>query len=146
MPIIGNLHESLGEEIAADEQRYTEPLEETSLPPTLYMGLDGTGIPMRAVELAGRVGKQPDGSAKTREVKLCVPVRDPGSVTYSAAIESAASPDGVERSAFAARVLREAARRRFRDAPRRAIIALRCCHLSGRSEDFRERRHGAIAA
>ena len=27
-----------------------------------------------------------------------------------------------------------------------AIIALRCCHLSGRSEDFWERRHGAIAA
>jgi len=49
-------------------------------------------------------------------------VRDPGSVTYSAAIESAASPDGVERSAFAERVLREAARRRFCDAPLRAII------------------------
>jgi len=31
--------ESLGEEIAADEQRYTEPLAETPLPPTLYMGL-----------------------------------------------------------------------------------------------------------
>ena len=126
--------ESLGEEIAADEQRYTEPLEETPPPPTLYMGLDGTGIPMRAAELAGRAGKQPDGSAKTREVKLCViwsaercdsegvPARDPGSVTYSAAIESAASPDGVKRSAFAERVLREAARRRFCDAPRRAII------------------------
>ena len=27
-----------------------------------------------------------------------------------------------------------------------AIIALRCCHLSGRSEDFWERRLGAIAA
>jgi len=25
-----------------------------------------------------------------------------------------------------------------------AIIAFRCCHLSGRAEDFRERRHGAI--
>lgn len=126
--------ESLGQEIASDEQRYTEPLEETPLPPTLYMGLDGTGIPMRAAGLAGRPGKQPDGSAKTREVKLCViwsaegrdaegvPVRDPGSVTYSAAIESAASPDGIERSAFAECVLRQAARRRFCDAPRKAII------------------------
>ena len=126
--------ESLGEEIIADEQCYTEPLEETPLPLTLYMGLDGTGIPMRTAELAGRAGKQPDGTAKTREVKLCViwsaegcdseglPVRDPGSVTYSAAIESAASPDGVKTSAFAARVLREAARRRFCDAPRRVII------------------------
>jgi len=89
---------------------------------------------MRAIELAGRAGKQPDGSAKTREVKLCViwsaegrdsegvTVRDPGSVTYSAAIESAGSLDGAERSAFAERVLREAARRRFCDAPRSAII------------------------
>jgi len=126
--------ESLGEEIAADEQRYTEPLAEMPLAPTLYMGLDGTGIPMRAVELAGRAGKQPHGSAETSEVKLCViwsaegrdseglPGRDPGSVTYSAAIESAASPGGVERSAFAERVLREAARRSFCDAPRSAII------------------------
>jgi len=89
---------------------------------------------MRAVELAERAARQPDGSAKTRVVKLCViwsaegrdsegvPMRDPGSVTYSAAIEIAASPDGVERSAFAERVLHEAARRRFCDAPRRAII------------------------
>ena len=51
--------ESLGEEIAADEQRYTEPLEETPLPPTLYMGLDGTGIPMRTAELAGREASNP---------------------------------------------------------------------------------------
>ncbi len=29
------------------------------------------GIPMRHAELAGRAGKQPDGSAKTREVKEC---------------------------------------------------------------------------
>ncbi len=60
---------------------------------------------MRAVEVAGRAGKQPDGSAKTREAKLVTvwtaesrdaenkPVRDPGSITYSAAIESAATAD-----------------------------------------------------
>lgn len=127
--------EALGDEIAADERRYTEPLGESALPPTLYMGLDGTGIPMRAAELAGRAGKQADGSAKTREVKLCVvwtaeardaeglPMRDAGSVTYSAAIESAAMPDSAEsRSAFAERVLREAARRRFSEAPRRVIL------------------------
>jgi hypothetical protein len=30
----------------------------------LYLGLDGTGVPMRASELFGRKGKQPDGSAK----------------------------------------------------------------------------------
>jgi hypothetical protein len=127
--------EALGEEIATDERLYTEPLDESVLPSTLYLGLDGTAIPMRAAELAGRAGKQPDGSAKTREVKLCVvwsaeardaeglPVRDPGSVTYSAAIESAAMPDSAdERSAFAERVLREADRRRFSEAPRTVIL------------------------
>ena len=39
--------EALGDDIATDERRYTEPLEESALPHTLYMGLDGTGIPMR---------------------------------------------------------------------------------------------------
>ena len=127
--------EALGGEIAADEGRHIEPLEGLVLPPTLYLGLDGTGIPMRAGELAGRAGKQPDGSAKTREVKVCavwsaeardadgLPMRDAGSVTYSAAIESAATPDTAEhRSAFAERVLREAVRRRFSDAQRRVIV------------------------
>ena len=33
---------------------------------TVYVGVDGTGIPMRPDELSGREGKQPDGSAKTR--------------------------------------------------------------------------------
>ena len=40
----------------------------------MYLGMDGTGIPMRASELQGRKGKQTDGSAKTREVKLCTVV------------------------------------------------------------------------
>jgi len=89
---------------------------------------------MRAVELAERAARQPDGSAKTREVKLCVIWSAEGGnskeclcatlarLLIQAAIEIAASPDGVERSAFAERVLHEAARRRFCDAPRRAII------------------------
>lgn len=54
-----------------DEKRDVTPVELPSLPPTLYLGVDGTGVPMRAEELQGRSGKQPDGSAKTREVKLC---------------------------------------------------------------------------
>ena len=41
--------------------------------PLMYLAVNGTGVPMVAEELAGRAGKQPDGSAKTREVKLgCV--------------------------------------------------------------------------
>ena len=41
--------------------------------PVLYIEGDATGVPMVTEELAGRKGKQTDGSAKTREVKLgCV--------------------------------------------------------------------------
>ena len=76
---------------------------------------------MRAERLKGRCGKKPNGSAQTREVKLCTiwsaeardsedrPVRDRGSVTYTAAIESAATLDTADvPSAFTQRVLREA--------------------------------------
>ena len=46
------------------------------------------------------------------------PVRDPGSVTYTAAIESAATKDTDEQlSDFAQRVEREGQRRRFGQAP-----------------------------
>ena len=50
-------------------------------------------------------------------------MRDPGSITYSAAIESAAAQDtNPERSDFAERVLREATRRRFTEAPRCVLL------------------------
>ena len=98
--------------------------------------MDGTGIPVRKAETAQRQGKQPDGSAKTREVKLAVawtaqrrhpktgiPMRDPDSVSYTAAIETAASRDtDREPSPFAQRVCREAERRRFAAADRRVIL------------------------
>lgn len=127
--------EALGGEIAADEKQDVAPADRQSLPPTLYLGVDGTGVPMRAQELKGRCGKQADGSAKTREVKLCTvwsaearddqdrPVRDAGSVTYTAAIESAATLDTDEvPSAFMQRVLREASRRSFTQAERIVVI------------------------
>ncbi len=51
------------------------------------------------------------------------PVRDPGSVTSSAAIESAASRDTDEAgSEFAQRPAREARRRGFDQAPRRVVL------------------------
>ena len=125
--------EALGRAIAVDEQRVVVPTPPAA--PTLYLGVDGTGVPMRAAALAGRTGKQPDGSAKTREVKVVTiwtaeghddegtAVRDPGSVSYSAAIESAASPDSAAApSAFARRVDREAQRRGFDQAPRRVVL------------------------
>jgi hypothetical protein len=124
---------ALGEAIASDERNVVE--EGLPIAPTMYLGMDGTGIPMRTSELDGRRGKQPDGSAKTREVKLVtiwsaegrdqegIPVRDPGSVTYSAAIESAASRYNDELpSVFAQRVYREAQRRGFNQAKRRVVL------------------------
>ena len=127
--------EQLGSEILNDERSVVEADCNGPLPPTLYLGMDGTGVPMRASELVGRRGKQQDGSAKTREVKLVsvwsaegrdekgLPVRDEGSVTYSAAIESAACRDvDQDISQFAQRVEREALRRRFQQAPRQAIL------------------------
>ena len=61
---------ALGREIAAaeGEERGLEP--EPAAAATMYLGMDGTGVPVRKAETAGRAGKQPDGSAKTREVKL----------------------------------------------------------------------------
>ena len=82
---------------------------------TLYVEFDGTGIPMTKKELAGRKGKQPDGTAKTREVKLgCVftqtrcdgegrPLRDGASASFVGAIENA--------HAFGERLYDEAVRR-----------------------------------
>jgi hypothetical protein len=125
--------ETLGEAIAADECVCVDRMGEIA--PTMYLGMDGTGVPMRPAEVADRVGKQPDGSAKTREAKVVTvwtaesrdeagkPVRDPGSVTYSAAIESAAVVDtSLKRSDLAERVLREATRRGFTEAPRCAVL------------------------
>jgi hypothetical protein len=127
--------EALGKQVAEDERVHTEPLDALALPRTLYLGMDGTGIPLRAEELVGRTGKQPDGSAKTGEVKLCTiwsaesldaegtPIRDEGSVTYSAALESASALDtAAARSPFAQRVWREAARRHFCQAARTVVL------------------------
>ena len=128
--------EALGREIAVDEKLVVEPPRANEpLAPTLYLGMDGTGVPVRKEELVDRPGKQPDGSAKTREVKLVTiwsaegrdkkgaPVRDLGSISYSAAIESAAHKDtDLTPSEFAARVEREATRRGFDRAARQAVL------------------------
>lgn len=69
--------------------------------PICYIQTDGTGVPMRRAELQGRAGKQSDGSARTREVKLgCVftqhqcdeqgrPIRDPHATSYVGSFENA---------------------------------------------------------
>jgi len=125
--------EALGREVAADEGRSIDP--EPCEAHTLYLGLDGTGVPVRKGEVEGRAGKQPDGSAKTREAKLAVvwsadttdkegrPVRDRDSATYNAAIETIATRDtDTESAPFAKRIRREAERRDFDTATRRVIL------------------------
>jgi hypothetical protein len=91
-----------------------------------YVSFDGTGVPVRKNELVGRRGKQPDGSARTREAKLgCVftqvgldkdgyPQRDPDSTTYVGAIESS--------TLFGWRIYAEAVRRGLDQA--KTVIAL----------------------
>lgn len=103
----------VGPQVAAQLQQgqstQSEPI------PVMYIEVDGTGVPMVADELAGRKGKQLDGTAKTREAKLgCVftqtrcdqeglPQRDYSSTTYVGSFEAA--------PAFGLRVRDEARRR-----------------------------------
>ena len=68
-----------------------EPKQEIA---TMYIAMDGTGVPMVKRETQGRKGRGEDGKAKTREAKLgCVftqtatdkegrPVRDEKSTSY----------------------------------------------------------------
>ena len=125
--------EALGREVADDECRVIDP--EPCDASTLYLGLDGTGVPARKGEVENRCGKQPDGSARTREAKLAVvwsadttdkagcPVRDVGSATYNAAIETIATRDtDPEPAPFAKRILRETRRRGFATAPRQVVL------------------------
>jgi hypothetical protein len=95
--------------------------------PILYIGLDGTGTPMRKSELKAVKGKASDGRAKTREVKLgCVftqttlddqgqPERDPDSTSYVGAIEESVD--------FGHRLHAEAARRGLFRAARVAVLS-----------------------
>ncbi len=86
-----------GAEAAAIRARDILPLPPPEpVPDMLYVEADGTGVPVRASETEGLPGKDDDGKAGTREVKLarlftvsCLdddgrPVMDPGSSTYVA--------------------------------------------------------------
>jgi len=94
---------------------------------TFYTEIDGTGVPMTQEEVAGRKGKQKDGTAKTREAKIgCVftqtafdekgrPIRDPASTTFTGAIETA--------DVFGGRIYAEAVRRGLFKAKRVVILS-----------------------
>ena len=92
----------------------------------MYLECDGTGVPVTPRELAGRRGKQEDGTAKTREVKLgCIftqtgtdqegkPVRDKDSTSYVGSIEPI--------ELFAKRLEAEAVRRGYWRAEKTVVI------------------------
>ncbi len=81
---------------------WLETVQDSGPVPLMYISGDGTGVPMRKAALEGRRGKQADGSAKTREVKLgCVflqtevdaeghPVRKEASTSYVGSFAGAA--------------------------------------------------------
>ena len=94
--------------------------------PTLYIAIDGTGVPVVARESEGRKAKQATERAKTREAKLgCVftqtllddqgrPRRDEHSTTYVGAIETAEQ--------FGPRIYAEAVRRGLKRAQRVIVV------------------------
>jgi hypothetical protein len=100
--------EAIGGDIAQRQQQQIQRAVQLDLPivvgepiPTLYVQMDGTGVPVVKKETEGRRGKTDGQPAHTREAKLgCVftqtawdeeghPIRDPGSTTYTGAIETA---------------------------------------------------------
>ena len=106
---VERVSEAIGADIARRQQETIQQAMQLELPVavgepihTMYVQMDGTGLPMVAKETAGRSGKGEDGRAHPREAKLgCVftqttvddqgrPVRDPESTTYTGAIETAA--------------------------------------------------------
>jgi hypothetical protein len=102
------------------------PVRQAKTIPIMYVSYDGTGVPMTRAELAGRKGKQPDGSSRTLEVKLgCVftqtgtdengfAVRDPESTTFVGAIEKSEE--------FGWRIYAEAERRGLYEAEQVVVL------------------------
>ena len=126
--------EAIGGNIASRERMAVNQAIQLDLPiivgepiPVLYVQMDGTGIPVVKKETEGRVGKVNGQPAHTREVKFgCVftqtswddegyAIRDPGSTTYTGAIEAA--------SQFGNRIYLEAWNRGWSRAEKKVVIA-----------------------
>lgn len=122
---IERITEQIGRDVE-DWMNHQDGLPASPSVPIMYVSFDGTSVPMRRQELAGRKGKQPDGSAKGREVKLgCVftqtstnkegfPERDEQSTSYCGGIESS--------TLFGERIYQEASRRGMEKA--REVVVL----------------------
>jgi len=137
--------EEVGKQIEAWQQQerstlHPAPVQEHDAIPVMYIAYDGTGVPMTHRELAGRKGKQEDGTSKTREAKLgCVftqtstddrgrPVRDPASTSFVGAIEDV--------HAFGPRIYDEALRRGLAHAQRVVILGDGALWIRGIAQDF----------
>lgn len=120
------MQEWTGRERAECRFREPPPSGAPKTTETLYIEFDGTGVPMVPRDVQGRKGKQPDGTARTREAKLgCVftqttfdeegrPIRDPGTTSFTGAIETAGE--------FAERIFGEAVRRGLYEARRVVVL------------------------
>ena len=125
--------EAIGADIAAREQEEIQRAVQLDLPvivgepiPILHVQMDGTGVPVVKKETVGRQGKIEGQPAHTREAKLgCVftqtawdtegfALRDPGSTTYVAAIETAEE--------FGKRIYLEAWKRGWSRAEKKVVI------------------------
>jgi hypothetical protein len=125
--------ESIGGDIARRERTAVNQAIQLDLPiiagepiPILYVQMDGTGVPVVKKETEGRVGKVDGPPAHTREVKFgCVftqagwddeghAIRDPGSTTYTGAIETAGE--------FGHRIYLEAWNRGWSRAEKKVVI------------------------
>ena len=102
---VERVSEEIGRQVEAAQQKERQAALSGKLeslqaaPATLYIAIDGTGVPAVPRETQGRQGKDETGRAKTREAKLgCVftqtgvdeegwPERDEQSTTYVGAIE-----------------------------------------------------------
>jgi hypothetical protein len=125
--------EAIGEDIAAQEQVEIQRAMQLDLPivigepvEILYVQMDGTGVPVVKKETVGRQGKTDGQPAHTREAKLgCVftqttwdeegyPIRDPGSTTYTGAIETSEE--------FGKRIYLEAWKRGWSRAQKKVVM------------------------
>ena len=125
--------EAIGADIAAGERREIQRALQLSLPmtagqsiPSLYVEMDGTGVPVVKAETQGRAGKVKGQPAHTREAKIGsvftqttwdkegYAIRDPDSTTYVAAIETA--------SEFGLRLYLEAWNRGWERAGKKVVI------------------------
>lgn len=114
----------VGEPAQLWQQREAQPVSCDAC--VLYVSADATGLPMVPEELKGRRGKQPDGTAKTRQVYLgCVftqhktdekghPIRDWQSTTYVSSFQRI--------SEFGPMLRREALRRGMGSIPKVILL------------------------